>query len=460
MEHPVHRQRTKASFVKDVAHVFSTNAISVPIGFLSAIVIARALGPEGKGAYDLIMATSTLLGIALGFSIPSGITYVVAHSSPNLRALGLRLTGIAFLQSAIAASALFAAKALGRFTLFFPEGIGDQAVVIVPVYLFFSTLAGYWRAMLIGRQEIIHANRRDLGAKSAQFGLLLGASVIMPILRQQLTVGIVLWISVAGVVIVYVLFFQALWVPLRTSVGDSGLFDVVKFALPCYLANLAQFLNYRFDIFVVGFFVGTRGVGLYALAISLAQMMWLFSNAAAIGLLPRIASSREIGYESAKFAARVTRFSLLISTVGGIVFGVLVSISLVKVFGEAFRPSIVPFLLVLPGIVIFSIANTLASYLAGIGKPRLNFLVSLAGLIVTMTLDFLLIPLHGIVGAAIASTLSYLASTGIIIWLFARESKLSILDIVRPTLSDVKLATSYAQGLIWQMRVHLRQISP
>ena len=43
----------------------------------------------------------------------------------------------------------------------------------------------------------------------------------------------------------------------------------------------------------------------------------------------------------------------------------------------------------LPGIVLFSIANVLAAYIAGIGKPRLNLLVSGVSLIVTITLDLL-----------------------------------------------------------------------
>jgi len=56
-------------------------------------------------------------------------------------------------------------------------------------------------------------------------------------------------------------------------------------------ANVAQFLNYKLDVFVVGFFAGTASVGRYTLAVSLAQLLWLMSNSVASVLLPKVAAS-------------------------------------------------------------------------------------------------------------------------------------------------------------------------
>jgi O-antigen/teichoic acid export membrane protein len=112
-----------------------------------------------------------------------------------------------------------------------------------------------------------------------------------------------------------------------------------------------------------------------------------------------------------------------------------------------------PLFWLLPGIVIFSAANVVASYLAGIGKPRLNFLVSLAGLFVTVVLNLLLIPRLNIVGAAISSTASYATSTALILWFFKRESGARWRHVLLPMAGDVALLFSQLRSWLRRPRV-------
>ena len=111
-------------------------------------------------------------------------------------------------------------------------------------------------------------------------------------------------------------------------------------------------------------------------------------------------------------------------------------------YGEPFRPSVAALLWLLPGIVIFSVANVLAAYMAGIGKPRLNLLVSGVSLFVTLTLDIILIPRFNIVGAAIASTISYTLTAFLLIVFFVRETGASLREVLLPTSEDVKILLS------------------
>jgi len=52
-------------FIRDTAITFSTHIITVVLALAAAIVIARVLGPEGKGAYSLIILVPTLLAQSL-----------------------------------------------------------------------------------------------------------------------------------------------------------------------------------------------------------------------------------------------------------------------------------------------------------------------------------------------------------------------------------------------------------
>ena len=69
----------------------------------------------------------------------------------------------------------------------------------------------------------------------------------------------------------------------------------------------------------------------------------------------------------------------------------------------------------MPGVWALSLGKLLAIHLAGAGRPKVGTVAAVASLIATLALDLLLIPLWGIQGAAIASSVAYTLSTVIIV---------------------------------------------
>ncbi len=76
---------------------------------LSSVILARALGPEGKGAIDLYVMTASFVVLLTGLSIQSGVTYVVARGAISLRRLTGTLSRISLFQALIALALLLAA---------------------------------------------------------------------------------------------------------------------------------------------------------------------------------------------------------------------------------------------------------------------------------------------------------------------------------------------------------------
>jgi O-antigen/teichoic acid export membrane protein len=219
----------------------------------------------------------------------------------------------------------------------------------------------------------------------------------------------------------------------------SRLHQVWKYSLPSYAANTTQFANYRLDVFLVAYFIGVRDVALYGVAVSCAQLLWLPSNAMQAVLFPRLSAMSD-EHQKAEEAAQIMRLMLILTFLAGTAMAILAPYVLTLLFGTRFTPSLPPLMLLLPGIVVFCIANVLCGYLAAIGKPRLNFLSSLAGLIATLSLDIALIPRLGIKGAAIASSVSYSISAIVALYFFIHESGLSLAHTLWITKGDLLLA--------------------
>src|SRR5215207_3098909 len=101
-------------------HTLGTSIILIPIGIASSVLIARTIGPGGKGTFDLIIATATLLLTTLGLSLPSGVTYEVARGDANIRSLARRLVLIAAAQTLICSAILITLVGSGKADYFLP----------------------------------------------------------------------------------------------------------------------------------------------------------------------------------------------------------------------------------------------------------------------------------------------------------------------------------------------------
>jgi O-antigen/teichoic acid export membrane protein len=401
---------------------------------VGGIILARTLGPAGKGSYDLVIATTALLEVLLDFSLAAGVIYVVAKGEAAPGSLALRLMLIAPCQGLVAAVLLFFLQHTSYFAALLPPHMGGQAIAAVAISLAFTELAAFWRAILFGLQEIIKVNRLELISRSLFLLMLVATIGITAALRHRASAVIFVWVHVALLILTSLMFLYSLFPFL--SRGKTGFRELIKFAFPCYLANFSQFLNFRLDVFMVSYFIGVEGVGLYTIAVNLAQVIWLIPQSAAKVLMPKVAASQGAASENAISTAQITRITLWVSLAVAFSLAIFARFMLPLVYGEAFRRSVAPFLWLLPGIVIFSTVNVLTSYIAGIGKPQVNLLISLAGLFFTITLDFLLIPRCNIIGAAMASTVSYSISAAVTIWFFRRQSGIGLQDILLITSED------------------------
>jgi|SRR5687767_10922647 len=421
-------------------HAFGVNIFLLPLGIATSVLIARSVGPTGKGTLDLIVATSALLAMVLGLSLPQGITFVVAQGKVAANALASQLVVVSILQALGAVGIVSLLRLTGYSKMFLPDW-GLWIVAGLVLYVWLEILNKFWSAILAGQQQIAIVNNAELIGRMAQFTSLFILAGGLYLFGNQLSVGMLFLVTLAASILISLILITSLAFKFELSRDLSGLKMALAFALPCYAANTAQFLNYKLDVFVVGFFAGVTSVGRYTLAVSLAQLLWLMSNSVATVLLPKVAAATDVG-DSVRHTTRVTRLSLWATGICALMLALLATQAIPLLYGEAFRPSILALLWLLPGVVVFSVANVLAAYIAGIGKPQRNLLVSGISLVITIALDLVLIPKLGIVGASIASTVSYSVSALLLIIFFIRETGASFRQVLLPTTEDLRLLLS------------------
>ena len=177
-------------------------------------------------------------------------------------------------------------------------------------------------------------------------------------------------------------------------------------------AILLQLLNQRADLFVLNAVAARSAVGNYAIAVSIVTVGHLAPRALSSVLLPRVAAldaDRADRDERDMVIGKAARQSVVL--VAGVGLLIAIALPLVPVvYGSEFGDAVSLGFILLPGVALLGIANILGTLIVALGRPGVLLRIAVAVTPVTLALYALLIPAFGAEGAALASTLSYIAT--------------------------------------------------
>jgi O-antigen/teichoic acid export membrane protein len=415
-------------FARRIMGVFATRVVRYAVGFATSFVLARVLGPAGRGAYYLVTLTPTTL-VALGqLGLPSAVSFFAGRGRSGTSLLRVSLVVVVVLSSLLIAATLLALPWLEETVLKAAEG---ELVRLALISLPFQFLASFVGSALIGRQVLRNYN------------LILVAQSVLMLALIALFVG-VLDMGVLGAVLANVttagVAALAITVELRRAIRDDPeeparpgirIGELVDYGAKSYPASVAGFFNYRADVFLLSAFLGDpAAIGLYSLAVSLAELTFFVPDSVSTVFFPRVASSDRRTADD--LAPVVSRFTVLLT--GLAVIGLIpVAFGAVYLIIPDFAPSLPPFLIILPGILALSVSKILSSYVSGLGLPLRVAFVSSSALGVNLVANLVLIPLYGIHGAAAASLISYTAHALMLLVITSRLSHRSPLAYLVPT---------------------------
>jgi O-antigen/teichoic acid export membrane protein len=153
--------------------------------------------------------------------------------------------------------------------------------------------------------------------------------------------------------------------------------------------------------------LGATATGFYALAVQLAEMLWLFSGAASSIVYPESAANSRSPEALEAMVAKVARLVVQVTLAGALAAAAISSFAIPLAFGKDFRGSVAPFIILLPGIVTWSYMSIISNALAGMGFQRVNIQGAILCLVINAICGVLAIPVMGTSGAALASTVAF-----------------------------------------------------
>ena len=391
------------------------------------IITARVLGPDGKGAYSLIMSFLMASSIIAGLGFGQANVYFIGRGVPARKIIANSLFLATFGGGLVAILLYFSAP-------FFSKQFAALPIIyvqIIAVILPFQLLLVFCRHIFLGEGRVGTYNLIRNVQSTLQIAILLGLMVINEFSVRDAIIAMI------GAILLTLILNLLL---LRASISIAGDLKQFKkqlaYGLRAYFAELANFLNRRLDIFLIAFFLNLQAVGLYSVAVAVTQIMNNLPTAASTVLFSTSATSSEEKMNLLTPRACRVIFTTL-SVAAMLIFG-LSHYIIILIGGTQYLPAILPLKLLLPGMVAIGIHVTLYSDLAGRGRPEIGTVASAIALIGTLVLDIILIPRLGIAGAAIASTIAYTAGAVFILVSFMRLTQNSLSEMLIPKWHDIQ----------------------
>jgi O-antigen/teichoic acid export membrane protein len=405
----------------------------VLIAAVTGVLVSRLLNPEGRGAYYVIVtiaSTAVVLGhlsieqanVALWSTAREAIPTNVLVLGPLLGLVSAVVTGTAV---AILGPTVIPVSSYRLLVL---------ALAAVPVAVTIVHLTNV--ALLLDRIRIV--NRSALVGATVQCGALSGLALL-----GRLSVAIVIWIWTLSYVFPLVMLVAALRRYFR--LGSVSLArQLVGTAIRYHLGLTALYLLLRVDVLILNRLAPGAPVGLYSLAVTVGELTRIGTDSVAQVILPRQAGHRID--QAAALTVRSTRVSVVVA--GVLVVGLCMSAPLLipLVYGTAFRGTVPAVLGLAPGLLILGATRSILPFLLRLRRPWVVSTISALALVVNVVANLFLIPVWGIVGCAIASTVGYAVYGGCQVAWFVKATRVSPWELV-PGRAEARLLWSELRRL-------------
>ncbi len=394
--HQLFHSAWKSDLIIKIGQTFAARIGQLTISLLTSVLIARGLGPEGRGVFAVASAVSGIIVQIANLGLHSANTYYVARTDG--RAVGA-LSGNAILLSLISIPVCIVIWVGFHY-------LGDNAplkgVILVlalsavPIALLYMQLQN----IILGLQEVKPINTVELIVSLS--GLMMMAVIVVEgIAEVTLIYAVTIVTQIIGVCALMIWVFRH--GNTRFSISIDLLGRSLSYGFKAYISTIFSFLVFRVDTLMVSHFRGDRETGQYAIAMSLINMMYILPTVAATLVFAKMCGMHDIRERillGVRYGAAVSAIMVLAAMLAMPLSEWIVTF----LFGVDFVAAAKAFVCLLPGLLAMSGEIIVRKALTSDGYHKGVLWNWGIGFLVNLFLNWILIPSYGISGAAMASS--------------------------------------------------------
>lgn len=398
------------------------------LGLVNTFVMARAMGATGRGEVAFLTTIGTLVAFLATLSVQEYFGNRVAREPSSV---GQVLGAVVALGAALGSVGALVAWASLRWVPFLQAHV--DPVALASVLITIPCSVAYMYLTYVTRATGAHRTANiGIGIMSASGVGINTALALSGHLTSRL--GVISWCAGQA------LAMCVLWMHFIRR-GDairrppsSMLRRGIAFGSKAHLGGVMNTGSYRLDYWILGSIGGPTQVGIYSVAASWFEALFLAPQSLSVVMRPRlVAAERE---EAAAAAAQAVRVAAIVTVVAGGAMYFAAPFLCEGVFGAEFAASTTLLRILIPGAIGICLLKLLGISLTAQGRPLSESGATAVGFGVAVVLYLLTIPTYLATGAAWSSTMAYLAggaAAGVIfLWVFRPHP-----SVLLPRVSDI-----------------------
>ena len=387
--------------IRSVKYNVVMNMILTASSYLFPLItipyVSRVLSTTGTGAVAFAQSFAQYFSLVALF----GISYYGIRACAQVRDDIVELTRttkeilIILFASTLLVSAVYVAVIL---TL--PRFTDDQPLFLIFLaYIWFTSLGAEW--FFQGIEQYRYITIRSVAFKAIAFVLMI---LLVRERADYVVYGAILVFSVGGSAVLNLIrLFRIIDRKSKCELHPLRHFKEMKWFA---IALISSGMYIHVDIVMLGFFGTTHMVGLYNLVSKIKTVLVSSVNSVGGVMLPRLSHYRATGDSEASriLIAKNVNF-VFIMGFGIIALLLLCAEPIVLIMGgHDFIDSTIPLMVVGPAVLFSAMNIVIANHLISEGYEKQWAAVNVIGLVLACLLNVVLIPLFGVIGAAISIT--------------------------------------------------------
>ncbi|GLV14885.1 polysaccharide biosynthesis protein [Alicyclobacillus hesperidum] len=397
---------------------FVYRGASSALTFLNSAIAARYLPTASRGEFQLSTTIATL-----GQSFSGGYTNYFSYALPRRPDDKARIVQMGNLVMYAFSVLVWIAAALVAW-LCHPSLTVTFALFGMPLTFLF----GYSSKLLNSLGEISWLNRANIAQAVVFLVCYLVFIGFQPHLKDSLRLlwTFRIWLLSWIVCVVMTLFVAYRALGFRdvlkwrwSSVEWRGLYS---YGTASSLAIVTGYVNYRTDFWMLLTTHSATIISIYGVAVAAAEILNTLTQTISTMVFHRVTAATTD--DAGAITERAARQTLITSTLGAIVLAVGMPVLVAIYSWSKYGHAIGPFYVLLPGLVLKATANVISQYFTNAqGKPLTLMWVNLCVIGANALICLGLIPLLGMYGASIASTISYIFELALYVSWYHRTAK-------------------------------------
>jgi O-antigen/teichoic acid export membrane protein len=396
-------------------------------GIIVNVTIGDIYHVDGLGLFSQAVASYMIISILAAFGIQTSIIKSTAELVEDQDKLNQSITGA--LLSIFLTSSFVTIIAL--LTLFLTDGFFKNKEVAILLQCMLSGLVLFsLNKVLMGFLNGLRSMKFYALIQSARWVILLLLILILSLGKQKLNI-VVLSFPLTELFVLCLAFaysrkyfrmdFRNLQPWMRTHLlfgGQSVLIDSVSE------------LNAQISIILIGYFLTDRDVGNYSLAFSITRGFWMITSIIQLNFNPIIAKLWAQGrlQDLKQYFLKIKKVTLLIMIplllVAFFLYPIFIHIFMTN--SSSYEPSIPVFSILLFGVAVFSSYYSVGAMLTMTGHQAEALKLLLLMLFINVSTSIFFIHWLQLIGAAIATSIYYIAGTVLLIVFIRKKTGFQI----------------------------------